>query len=131
MSPTRPCLGPTPGVACPTRALTRTPRCPACTTTAQHAKDQRRPQRRTARETTRRRDTITAHVTLHGWRCPGSQWCGPAHPSVDLTADHIVDIPTAMAQGQTYEQAEAGPLTVLCRSANSARSANTRHTAAR
>jgi 5-methylcytosine-specific restriction enzyme A len=118
--PQRPCLD--------CRTLSPGPRCPRCTAAKQQAKDQRRPNRRTAAQTARRRQAVEAYVTTHGWTCSGSPWCGPPHPSHDLTADHITDIPTAIANGQTYEQAEAGPLRILCRTANSARSANTRHT---
>jgi hypothetical protein len=127
---TRPCLGPTPGVPCPTRTLVSTGiRCPACAATTQLRKDARRPLRRTAAETGRRRATVDTHVQDHGYRCPGSPWCGPAHdadPQANpLTADHVESVTAAMARGVSYAQAEAGPLVVLCRRGNSARGART------
>lgn len=65
------------------------------------------------REAQRRADTVAAWVRLHGWNCPG--WQREAHPSTDLTADHITPIQLGGPQG--------GPLTVLCQPCNSARGA--------
>lgn len=121
MPASRVCLGPAPGTRCPTRAtITAGTRCPRCAPAAQHRKDQRRPLRRTAAETSRRRQAVDQHVATYGWWCPGHPPSGhQPHPSTDLTAHHVVSIPDALAAGLTYEQAEAGPLAVLCRSENS------------
>lgn len=72
--------------------------------------------RLSAAERARRRRVVDAHIAQHGLWCPGHP-SHPAHPVKqrrDLTADHIYP---RFAGG-----AESGPLRVLCRSANSARS---------
>lgn len=106
--PLRPCLD------CGT--LTRTTRCPAHTRRTEYArtlgKRARRP-RIPAAEDKRRSQTVAAWRAAHGDWCPG--WHRPPHPSADLTADHI----TPVAAGGS----ETGPLTVLCRSCNSAKAA--------
>jgi len=110
--PLRPCLGSS--VARPGHVLVQDAnRCPACGRAVQRAKDARRPARLSRAEQTRRRAAVTAHVTARGWVCPGYQ--RPAHPSTDLTADHVA----AVAAGGP----ESGPLQVLCRRCNSARGA--------
>lgn len=105
----RPCLGS--AINPLGHTLANGSRCPACAAAQQRVKDTRRPRRRTAAETRRRREAVAAHVDLHGWVCPG--WRREPHPSQDLTADHVV----AVGAGGREE----GPLTVLCRSCNSAR----------
>ena len=54
-------------------------------------------------------DIRRAWVDEHGWLCPGYQ--RPAHPSRDLTVDHVT-------AGTT-----AGGLAILCRSCNAAKGA--------
>jgi 5-methylcytosine-specific restriction endonuclease McrA len=56
---------------------------------------------------------IARHVGQYGWVCPGDGAEHPAHPSRDLTADHIV--PLAQG-GAEYDERN---LRVLCRSWNS------------
>ena len=67
----------------------------------------------TAAERTRRARVVAEWISTYGGWCPG--WQRPAHPSSDLTADHV----EAVAAGG----AEDGPLQVLCRSCNSTRGA--------
>jgi hypothetical protein len=54
--------------------------------------------------------------------CPGRER-RPAHPSADLTADHVREV----ARGGRPD----GPLVVRCRPCNAARSAHLAHVAAR
>ncbi|MFE5790616.1 HNH endonuclease [Rhodococcus erythropolis] len=68
---------------------------------------------RTAAEQKRRATAVTEHRAREGNWCPGYENRQP-HPATDLTADHI----TAIANGGAPD----GPLQVLCRSCNSARS---------
>jgi hypothetical protein len=65
------------------------------------------------RESQRRADTVAAWIAQHGWVCPG--WERDSHPATDLSADH--DTPIALGGPQ------GGPLSVLCKSCNSARGA--------
>jgi 5-methylcytosine-specific restriction endonuclease McrA len=51
-----------------------------------------------------------AHVERHGWWCPG--WKRDAHPSRDLTVDHVVPL---IDGGAALDPAN---LRVLCRSCN-------------
>ena len=60
-------------------------------------------------ERNRRALTVAAWVAEHGWTCPG--WQRPAHHSRDLTAAHTIAVALGGARS---------PLTVLCRSCNSA-----------
>lgn len=83
-----------------------TGRCARCTT---RGKRQRRPY--TNAEKQRRAAAVQAWRETHGDWCPG--WGRPAHPSTDLTADHV----HAVAAGG----AEDGPLGVLCRACNGAK----------
>lgn len=93
-------------------------RCTACGAGHERARSARRPEYRTAAETKRRRDAVAWHVACHGWTCPGDAATGHlGHPSRDLTAHHA----EAFGAGGR----EAGPLRVLCRSANSAIGART------
>jgi hypothetical protein len=62
---------------------------------------------------------VTEHRATIGDWCPGWERHG-AHPSADLTADHVVEVAAGGA--------EHGPLVVRCRSCNAARSANVRRT---
>lgn len=64
-------------------------------------------------ERQRRARAVAEHRTQHGDWCPG--WHRPAHPSSDLTADHITPV---AAGGHPH-----GPLQVLCRSCNSSKQA--------
>jgi 5-methylcytosine-specific restriction protein A len=65
-------------------------------------------QTRDSRERKRRAEAVAAHRHINGSWCPG--YGVPAHPSADLTADHVV----AVANGGAPD----GPLMVLCRSCN-------------
>jgi hypothetical protein len=89
-------------------------RCRDCQGTQDRAKQARRPERRTYSKTERRRRLVADHRATVGDWCPGLG-DHPAHPSADLTADHVVEV----AAGGL----ESGPLRVLCRSENSRRSA--------
>ena len=60
------------------------------------------------------RRVIEQHVAEHGWTCPGDGAEHPAHPSRDLTADHIQPVKLG---GAPLDRAN---LRVLCRSRNSA-----------
>jgi 5-methylcytosine-specific restriction protein A len=78
-------------------------------------KQQRRANTRRKRskgERLRRQAVIAQHVAQHGYVCPG--YDVPAHPSSDLTADHIQPV----ARGGSEE---GGALQVLCRSCNGRR----------
>jgi 5-methylcytosine-specific restriction endonuclease McrA len=68
---------------------------------------------RTGRERRRRQALISTHVARYGWTCPG--YGCPAHPSRDLTADHVLPV----AAGGSEE----GAISVLCRSCNGRRGA--------
>jgi hypothetical protein len=60
---------------------------------------------------------VADHRARHGDWCPGvPELRRPAHPSADLTADHLHEV--------RLGGAESGPLVVRCRPCNSARSAN-------
>ena len=76
---------------------------------AQRSKRQRRPY--SSRERDRRARAVAEWRATYGDWCPG--WQREAHPSSDLTADHVVPVASGGA--------EDGPLTVRCRSCNSAR----------
>jgi len=109
--PTRICPGPSPGQPCPTRALVRArpgsrtaARCATCQPRWQHAKDQRRPDRRTYAEQQRRAQQVQAQP-----------WCFDCGATEDLTAEHI----NSVGQGGS----EDGPLITLCRPCNSKRGA--------
>jgi hypothetical protein len=58
------------------------------------------------------RAVVAAHIAQHGNTCPGFDRA--AHPSNDLTADHLVP----RSRGGI-----GGPLRVLCRSCNARRGA--------
>jgi 5-methylcytosine-specific restriction protein A len=90
-------------------------RCPDCerprARATQRAKRLVRPY--TAAEKRRRADAVDQWRQQFGDWCPG--WQREAHPSLDLTADHVVPV----AAGGI----ESGPLRVICRQCNSARGA--------
>jgi 5-methylcytosine-specific restriction protein A len=65
----------------------------------------------TYKERKRRKAAVEEHIAAHGYWCPG--WGVPAHPSEDLTADHVIP--------QRYGGV-GGELRTLCRSCNSRRS---------
>ena len=67
-----------------------------------------------AHERERRRRVVADHRAIVGDWCPGRER-RPAHPSADLTADHVREV----ARGGRPD----GPLVVRCRSCNAARSA--------
>ena len=90
-------------------ALSPNSRCPAHQRTLQQAKRSRRPY--TAAMLRRRAQVVAQWRAEHGDLCPG--WRRPAHPSHDLTADHMI----AVGAGGD----EDGPLAVLCRSCNSSK----------
>lgn len=62
-------------------------------------------------ERNRRQAVVKAHIEAHGMWCPG--YHVPAHPSLDLCADHVVGVGAGGDPG--------GALGVLCRSCNSRR----------
>lgn len=96
------------------KAVRGKPRCRDCQANRDRAKHARRPDMRTHAETERRRRLVADHRATIGDWCPGLA-DHPAHPSVDLVADHVVEV----AAGGP----EAGPLRVLCRAENGRRSA--------
>jgi len=103
----RPCL------SCK-RPVRGKPRCGDCQRVKDQAKRQRRPDLDNAKERERRRRVVADHRAMVGDWCPG--WQGrPAHPSADLTADHVREV----AKGGDPR----GALVVRCRSCNAARSA--------
>jgi len=91
------------------------PRCQDCERDYQRAKRAKRPDLYTdAAERRRRAMTVADHRALLGDWCPG--WAGqPAHPSADLTADHVREV----AKGGRPD----GKLVVRCRACNSAKAA--------
>lgn len=105
--PSRPCLDCGRLVTGP-RTPHRGVRCPPC---AQGHATRRQV---TAAETRRRAETVAAHREQYGDLCPGYRRA--PHPSVDLTADHIVPVAAGGA--------EDGELGVLCRECNSSKAAN-------
>ena len=93
--------------------LSNKTRCP----THEAERERNRTQRPTnlTRDTTerkRRADAVMRHRHAYGDWCPGHDV--PAHPSSDLTADHIISV----ANGGDPN----GPLQVLCRSCNGRKS---------
>jgi 5-methylcytosine-specific restriction enzyme A len=88
-------------------------RCPRCTAHLDKRKAQARPDLHNNRAERRRRAQVVAdHRAIVGDWCPG--WAGrPAHPSADLTADHVREV---AAGGRM-----AGKLVVRCRSCNAAK----------
>jgi 5-methylcytosine-specific restriction protein A len=92
-------------------------RCPRCQAGRDQAKTARRPKLKTYSETERRRRAVADWRARYGDWCPGfhERPGRPGHPSADLTADH--DGMVGMGHP------EDGPLTVRCRSCNSARAA--------
>jgi 5-methylcytosine-specific restriction enzyme A len=68
--------------------------------------------RASAAETKRRKAVVDAWRAEHGNVCPG-YGRQPAHPSQDLTADHILPV--------AYGGPESGPLSVRCRGCNTRR----------
>jgi 5-methylcytosine-specific restriction enzyme A len=110
--PAPPCLG------CGRQVRGR-PRCRDCQASADQAKWVRRPDlHNDARERERRRRVVADHRAIAGDWCPGWER-RPAHPSADLTADHIREV----ARGGPPD----GRLVVRCRSCNAARSAHLAH----
>lgn len=104
----RPCLG-LPDHPC--GRLTNGTRCPDCARVVEYqrtqAKRERRP-RASYAETRRRAQAVAQWRATYGDWCPG--WGREAHPSTDLTADHVA--PFALTRS------EAGAIAVLCRSCN-------------
>jgi 5-methylcytosine-specific restriction enzyme A len=106
--------------ACLTRGCSNVvrgkPYCHDCQRTRDRVKATRRPDlHNDAKERERRRRVVADHRALLGDWCPG--WGRqPAHPSADLTADHVKEVG---AGGSPY-----GALVVRCRSCNAARSAH-------
>ena len=98
----RPCLEcgtPTEGSRCPAHRLPKR-RSPSALAARKHP------------ERARRKAVVDAWIAEHGYVCPG--WKIPAHPSTDLTADHVVPV----SKGGL-----GGPMTTLCRSCNGRKSA--------
>jgi 5-methylcytosine-specific restriction protein A len=97
-------------------------RCPRCQAERDKRKAQARPDLHNDRaERERRRKAVAAHRASVGDWCPGvPELRRPAHPSADLTADHVREV----AKGGR----PAGRLVVRCGPCNSARSANVRRT---
>jgi hypothetical protein len=109
---TRPCLG------CG-RAVRGKPRCRDCHARLDQRKRVRRPDlHNDTRERERRRLVVADHRAIVGDWCPGWER-QPAHPSADLTADHVREV----ARGGRPN----GHLVVRCRSCNGARSAHLAH----
>jgi 5-methylcytosine-specific restriction protein A len=104
----RPCIG------CKRTVRGKT-RCADCQRQRDQLKAQRRPDlHNDAAERRRRAAVVADHRAIVGDWCPG--WAGrPAHPSADLTADHVKEVG---AGGRP-----AGRLVVRCRSCNSAKAA--------
>jgi 5-methylcytosine-specific restriction protein A len=108
----RPCLG------CG-RQVRGKPRCADCTSQRDQLKRGRRPDlHNDAAERRRRREAVADHRAIVGDWCPGWER-RPAHPSADLTADHVKEV---SAGGRPD-----GRLVVRCRSCNAARSAHLAH----
>jgi 5-methylcytosine-specific restriction protein A len=91
------------------------PRCGDCQRVKDQAKRARRPDLDDAAERRRRQRIVADHRALLGDWCPGWER-QPAHPSADLTADHVKEV----AAGGRPD----GRLVVRCRSCNGARSAH-------
>lgn len=87
--------------------------CPRCQAQRDKRKAQRRPDlHNDAAERRRRAAVVADHRAIVGDWCPG--WGQrPAHPSADLTADHVREV---AAGGRV-----TGRLVVRCRSCNSAK----------
>jgi 5-methylcytosine-specific restriction enzyme A len=99
------------------RSVRGKPRCHDRQAKRDHAKRKRRPDLDQRAERRRRERVVADHRATIGDWCPG--WDGaPAHPSADLTADHVIEVAAGAAA--------SGPLVVRCRSCNAARSANVR-----
>jgi 5-methylcytosine-specific restriction enzyme A len=106
----RPCLG------CGT-PVPMGSRCPRCAGRVAQVKRQARPYSATAVEIRRRRAAVEEWIAQYGWWCQGWEQREPhavVWPNI-LTADHT----TPVAVGGR----EDGPLTVRCKSCNSARGA--------
>jgi 5-methylcytosine-specific restriction protein A len=103
---TRPCLN----CGKPVRGKTR---CHDCQAMVDRAKRAKRPDLADHHERERRRLVADHRAEVGDW-CPGLE-DHPAHPSADLTADHVVEVAVS---GLTM-----GPLRVLCRQENGRRSA--------
>jgi 5-methylcytosine-specific restriction enzyme A len=99
------------------RSVRGKPRCRDCHANRDHAKRKRRPDLDQRDERRRRERTVADHRLNVGDWCPGWER-QPAHPSADLTADHVIEVAAGAAA--------SGPLVVRCRSCNAARSANVR-----
>jgi 5-methylcytosine-specific restriction enzyme A len=111
---------------CPTLVRGRT-RCTDCQRARDLAKNRAKAARRPelhadAHERRRRARVVVDHRAIVGDWCPGWE-CKPAHPSADLTADHVREV----GRGGRRD----GPLVVHCRSCNAARSAHLAHQALR
>lgn len=81
-----------------------------------HSKRKRDPELDSAGHRNLSATTIATWVQEHGWLCPG--WQRKAHPSKDLTLDHL----TPRAAGGATAPANSG---VLCRSCNGRKGAAT------
>jgi 5-methylcytosine-specific restriction enzyme A len=100
------------------RSVRGKPRCHDCHAKRDHAKRKRRPDLDQREERRRRERAVADHRATIGDWCPG--WDGAAaHPSADLTADHVIEVAAGAAA--------SGPLVVRCRSCNAARSAHLAH----
>jgi hypothetical protein len=90
--------------------------CADCQRDQDRRKAARRPDLHNDRAERRRRERVVAdHRLIVGDWCPGWER-RPAHPSADLTADHVREV----ARGGRPD----GRLVVRCRSCNAARSAH-------
>jgi 5-methylcytosine-specific restriction enzyme A len=89
------------------------PRCRNCQAKRERTKAAKRPDLyNDAKERERRRRVVADHRAIVGDWCPGWER-QPAHPSADLTADHVREV----ARGGRPD----GRLVVRCRSCNSAK----------
>jgi 5-methylcytosine-specific restriction enzyme A len=93
------------------------PRCRDCHTRVDQTKRARRPDLDDAHERERRRLVADHRANVGDW-CPGWER-RPAHPSADLTADHVKEVAAGGRPG--------GQLVVRCRSCNAARSGHLAH----
>jgi 5-methylcytosine-specific restriction enzyme A len=98
------------------RSVRGKPRCIDCERDYQRAKRAKRPDLyNDAAERRRRAHAVADWRVMMGDFCPG--WAGqPAHPSADLTADHVKEVAAGGKPG--------GRLVVRCGSCNAARSAH-------
>jgi hypothetical protein len=87
------------------------PRCRDCQAKRDQAKAARRPDLKRAAQTRRRREAVADHRATIGDWCPGWERHG-AHPSADLTADHVTEVAAGGPRG--WPAGRALPLLQRC-----------------